>query len=67
MQGCLLRLNSCELYKNDFKNICPVVYQYQHLIEIKFLEKLFSVLPIKVWREEVERDGSEKMERVGDR
>jgi hypothetical protein len=31
------------------------------------LEKLFSDLPIKVWREEVERDGCEKMERVGDR
>jgi hypothetical protein len=32
-----------------------------------FLEKVFSVLPIKVWREEVEWDGCEKMERVGDR
>jgi len=32
-----------------------------------FFDNLFSVLPIKVWREEVERDGSEKMERVGDR
>jgi len=31
------------------------------------LEKVFSVLPIKVWREVVERAGSEKMERVGDR
>jgi hypothetical protein len=31
------------------------------------VDKLFSVLPIKVWREEVERDGSEKMESVGDR
>jgi len=31
------------------------------------LEKVFSVLPIKVWREEVERDGNEKIERVGDR
>jgi hypothetical protein len=31
------------------------------------LEKGFSILPIKVWREEVEMDGSEKMERVGDR
>jgi hypothetical protein len=31
------------------------------------VEKVFSVLPIKVWREKVERDGSEKMERVGDR
>jgi hypothetical protein len=30
------------------------------------LEKLFSGLSIKVWRE-VERDGNEKMERVGDR
>jgi hypothetical protein len=26
-----------------------------------FFDNLFSVLPIKVWREEVERDGSEKM------
>jgi hypothetical protein len=31
------------------------------------LEKLFSVLPIKLWREELEKDGSEKMESVGDR
>jgi hypothetical protein len=31
------------------------------------LEKVFSVLHIKVWREAVERDGSEKMESVGDR
>ena len=67
MHGCVLRLNSCEIHKNDFKNICPVISQYQHLIEMKFLEKVFSVLHIKVWREEVERDGSEKMERVGDR
>jgi len=56
VQGCVLRLNSCEVYKSDFKNICPVVSQYQHLIEMKFFEIVFSVLLIKVWREEVERD-----------
>jgi len=67
VEGCLLRLNSREVYKNDFKNICPVISQYQHLIEMKFFEKVFSVLPIKVWREEVERDGSENIERIGDR
>jgi len=67
VQRCVLRLNSCEVYKNDFKNIYPVISQYQHLIEMKFLEKVFSVLPIKVWREEVESDGSEKVERVVDR
>jgi len=66
VQGCVLRLNSCEVYKNDFKNIYPVISQYQHLIEMKLKKKFFLFLPIKVWRE-VERDGSEKMERVGDR
>ena len=68
MQGCVLRLNSCEVYKNDFKNIYPVISQYQHLIEINcILEKVFSVLPRKGCREKVERDGSEKMDGVGDR